>query len=347
MEASQPRVKSIRTAEPTPVRQSPPAAEANVLKLPPRSPLAAGEAIAPAAVAQRKPQTKRQATKRKPMMTIRQHWIAHQQLLANDVQHLEAQAERINQRLAERSLLPSNVHTSNAHTPDLPAQTFSLEDEEADRLQAQLTRIRQLVADLGTAIAEGRTLEETAPIEIAASRLTATPVETAIAPSSVAQPETPPVPLSHQAEREAAETAAALRHLAKKARSLPQSPELESNQAHLGQAQLGRDFPRPEPKPQHSRKPQKLRLKDWLRLPQHPVDRAIDALTWIVAAAVIRVGTRILLTVFPALSPVVIVLMLAPAAIALLLTAFVPKSGCLPLYRLGLIPLGLLLGGRF
>lgn len=361
MEASQPRIKSIRAAEPSSARQSSPGTEANLLELPQRSPLGPAEAIAPVAKRQ---QTKRPAAKRKPMMTIRQHWVAHQQLLADEVQHLEAQAERINQRLAERSA------PTATHSPVSASEPSPLADEEADRLQAQLARIRQLVADLGTAIAEGRTLEEAtepidtaanppSPAEIPAPEIPAPEISAletiavSLAPAAISPAPSPSIaaPPSRQAAREAAETAATLRHLAEKARSLPHPAQFNQVQPslELSQLELSQDFLRslePAPVPQRASKRQKRRLKDWLRLPQRPVDRVVDGLTWIVVAAVVRVITRILLAVFPALSPGAIVLMLAPAAIALGLTLFVPKSGYLPLYRLGLLTLGLLLGGK-
>jgi hypothetical protein len=81
-------------------------------------------------------------------------------------------------------------------------------------------------------------------------------------------------------------------------------------------------------------------------MPQKPLDRLGDAALWIAIAAVVRVSTRWLLTAHPVLTPAIVLLMLAPVAIALYLSVCEPKAGFVPIYRLFLILLGLLLGGR-
>ncbi|HEY9883741.1 MAG TPA: hypothetical protein V6C98_09065, partial [Thermosynechococcaceae cyanobacterium] len=60
-----------------------------------------------------------------------------------------------------------------------------------------------------------------------------------------------------------------------------------------------------------------------------------------------RVGAQFLLVQVPALAPMLLVLMFAPAVGAVYLAMCVPKVGFVPIYRLFLIMLGLLLGGRF
>jgi hypothetical protein len=76
------------------------------------------------------------------------------------------------------------------------------------------------------------------------------------------------------------------------------------------------------------------------------MDRLGDAVLWIVVAAVVRVGSRFLIATYPAYSFLFIALMLAPAILAVYLAVFVPKAGFVSVYRLFLIMLGLLLGGK-
>jgi hypothetical protein len=72
-----------------------------------------------------------------------------------------------------------------------------------------------------------------------------------------------------------------------------------------------------------------------------------DAALWIAVAAAVRVGAKLIVQVMPALSPIVLILMLAPAIAAVILAIFVPRVGWVSLYRLFLVMLGLLLGGRW
>lgn len=83
-----------------------------------------------------------------------------------------------------------------------------------------------------------------------------------------------------------------------------------------------------------------------LELPRKPIDRISDAALWIATAAIVRVGSRYVLSAFPVLSPVFLILMLAPAIAALYLILCVPKVGWLSYYRLFLIMVGLLVGGK-
>ena len=83
-----------------------------------------------------------------------------------------------------------------------------------------------------------------------------------------------------------------------------------------------------------------------LRPPQAPLDKLSDAVLWVVVAAVVRVGVRFLLSAGPALLPIVVLVLLAPAALAVYLTVWVPKARLLSIYRLFLVMLGLVLGGK-
>ncbi len=369
MEASQPRVKPTRTAEPEQnlVRQAPVAAasEANVVELPPR-PLA--EPPTPQRQSQApKPQTlkpktqSRSTSQRQPMMKIRQRWVGHQQLLASEMQQLEAQAERINQRLAERF----------AGTPAQSSQSFQsqsappLEDEEADRLRDQLARIHELLADLDTTIAEGNSLVVKEPSESIAQAepIAASEITQSIAPPAerdavlVKPPLAAPGP-QHPADQAAAQMAETLRQLAEKARSTPlPAPEVQPSrregqsppQILLQARPQTRTQIQPQTQPSRSRRSRnrrRLRWLDLLQLPRRPVDRLIDALIWLVLAALGRLGIRMLLLAFPVLSPGATGLLALPAAIGVGLLVFAPKVGYLPIYRLVLVTLGLWLGGR-
>jgi hypothetical protein len=91
----------------------------------------------------------------------------------------------------------------------------------------------------------------------------------------------------------------------------------------------------------------RLRWQRWLQVPQTSIDRVGDALMWLVAAVMVRVCARILLSAYPVLMPVLVGLMLVPAAIAVYLALCVPRVGMLSFYRLFLVMLGFLLGGKF
>ncbi|MEX0271239.1 hypothetical protein AB3R30_19045 [Leptolyngbyaceae cyanobacterium UHCC 1019] len=110
----------------------------------------------------------------------------------------------------------------------------------------------------------------------------------------------------------------------------------------------------------HSRfvsSPMKLRryLRDWrrwlyerrsLELPRQQIERLSDAALWIATFAIVRVASRYVLAVFPMLSPIVLGVMLAPAIAAIYLIVCAPKAGWVFYYRLFLIMVGFLIGGK-
>lgn len=148
----------------------------------------------------------------------------------------------------------------------------------------------------------------------------------------------PPQQNIKRAVQEAAETAQALRHLSH-----------QEYRQTVGRERI------PQPSLRRRTPPPKrgligrlgLRLRSLFSIPQKPMDRLGDALLWVVISAVVRVGSRFLIATFPAYSALFICLMLAPAAVAVYLAVFVPNSGFVSVYRLFLIMLGLLIGGRF
>jgi hypothetical protein len=349
MEASQPRVKPTRTAEleQNLVRQAPGAAaasEANVVELPPRPsaepPPLQRQSQAPKPQNPKPKSQTRSTSQRQPMMKIRQRWVGHQQLLASEMQQLEAQAERINQRLAERFAgSPESSH---------PQSAPPLEDEEADRLRDQLARIHGLLADLDTTIAEGNSLVAKDSVERIAP---AAAIAGSEAPEPIAAPAegdavrvNPPLAglgTQNPADQAAAQMAATLRELAEKARSTP--PPLPTPEGQPNRKLMQFSPPSPslfQPQPSRGRRSRSRRRLGWLKLlqlPQRPTHRLIDALVWLGLAV---------LGAFPVLSPGAIGLLALLAAIGAGLLVFAPKVGYLPIYRLVLVTLGLWLGGR-
>lgn len=118
-----------------------------------------------------------------------------------------------------------------------------------------------------------------------------------------------------------------------------------------------RDFPRDRSRSRASSLPSPLRryFREWrgrlrdgrsLELPRKPIDRLSDAALWIATSAIIRVGSRYILTTFPILSPVFLILMVAPAIAAVYLIFCVPRVGWLCYYRLFLIMVGFVVGGK-
>lgn len=71
-----------------------------------------------------------------------------------------------------------------------------------------------------------------------------------------------------------------------------------------------------------------------------------EAVVWIAGSAVVRIGLDALLAAFPAFWLPVLALVVTPTAIAIYRTTIDPRSGLILGYRLLLIMIGLLLGGR-
>ncbi|PZV18464.1 MAG: hypothetical protein DCF22_01720 [Leptolyngbya sp.] len=90
------------------------------------------------------------------------------------------------------------------------------------------------------------------------------------------------------------------------------------------------------------------RLRDGrsLELPRQPINRIGDAALWIATAAIVRVASRYVIAAFPLLSPIFLMLTLAPAISAVYLVFCAPKAGWLPYYRLFLMMIGFLVGGK-
>ncbi len=88
------------------------------------------------------------------------------------------------------------------------------------------------------------------------------------------------------------------------------------------------------------------RLQPRLQLPQTRGAIAIDAVIWTFAAAGLRIGLTFLVGHLPFLGLPISILLFVPAVLAGYLAFCVPKSSPVFIYRLLLITLGLLLGGK-
>lgn len=89
-----------------------------------------------------------------------------------------------------------------------------------------------------------------------------------------------------------------------------------------------------------------LKVGQLLQVPAKPIDRVGDAMLWAVLAAVVRVGGKLLTAAHPVFGPLALLLMIAPAAIALFLACSAPRAGVISFYRLFLIMLGFVIGGK-
>jgi hypothetical protein len=84
----------------------------------------------------------------------------------------------------------------------------------------------------------------------------------------------------------------------------------------------------------------------FLEMPRRPMDWLNDAAMWMVLAAIARIASRYVVMAFPFLSPLLTVMMFVPAGLAIFLVFCMPKTGWVPIYRLFLIMVGLIIGGK-
>jgi len=301
--------------------------EANVVELPSRSQSADG--VTEDVVLARPTRRKSRGSKRKAQSTSsRQSTVrsrsSDQLAYAEDLQRLEAMAERINQLLAERAQRQPYPPSSPAYAPapvqhpphsgrrprqpqlDEDVWQDTLEHQDTATLHRQADRIRQLLAELEAAMAE-------ASAEIDPS-------------------------LGHPSQ----------------GRVSPWAPSSRETWRQPAQSPLGKAMPNYDDSRHHHSahrltllKQPLAQVRSLLKLPRKPMEWIGDAALWIAVAAAVRVGAKLIVQVMPALSPIVLILMLAPAIAAVILAIFVPRVGWVSLYRLFLVMLGLLLGGRW
>lgn len=342
---------------------------------------------------------KRKTTAANPKaLSFRQMRDGHRQPYIDELKRLEAQAERINQLLADRKRKQASAGQPEALTnpdsrleadkpspkkkasksarpasrsPQREVPPMPAPDDDTEALEAQAARIKELLQALETAIAEGETLPHDGSIaqhsSIEDPVQPANPeVKVSVPPSGVepfnsttyrysadtlptgSQKQTSIGATDHKAQQEAVETAQALRYLASRDALEPaiaaprQEPRRPTGRSHAPRSSASFSSATVSPIRRYG-----LKLRQFLQMPHTSLDRVKDAALWIVLAAAIRVGAKLLLIQVPALAPVLLVLMFAPAAAAVYLAMCVPKAGFVSIYRLFLIMLGLLLGGRF
>ncbi|PSB17733.1 hypothetical protein C7B65_17645 [Phormidesmis priestleyi ULC007] len=88
------------------------------------------------------------------------------------------------------------------------------------------------------------------------------------------------------------------------------------------------------------------RLQPRLQLPQRPGVIALDAVIWTLTATGLRIGLTLLTKSLPFLNLPIFLLLFCPAVLAGYLAFCVPKSSPVLIYRLLLLTLGLLIGGK-
>ncbi|PSB34685.1 hypothetical protein [Stenomitos frigidus] len=370
--------------------------EANVVEMPHRQ---VQESLSDSPPTQRSAAKLQQGAKQKPAtasqnaFSFRQMRDGHQQPYIDELKRLEAQAERINQLLAELKRKKARAETAelskgetatpkkrtakgskpSSRSPQREVSPMPAQDDDTAALEAQAERIKQLLTELETAIVQGEAMPQSdtiaqspiaqgmgenhaQPLDQPAS---VTPLSPASNPASFASDtyryasNTRPFSVSSQvtpeadqkAQQEATATAQALRYLASRDVSQPVEPTIGATH-HEPRRTAARSRTSQPMAGLSSMRRYGLQLRQFLQMPQKSFDKVGDAVLWIVLAAAIRVGARFLLALFPPLSPVFMLLMFAPAVLAVYLVLFVPKAGFVSIYRLFLIMLGLLLGGR-
>ena len=390
--AEQPYPEFEYSADPS--RQS----EANVVEMPNRQ---AQDNDSDSVPRQRSTAKRQQdAAKQKPATAtqkafpFRQLRDGHQQPYIDELKRLEAQAERINQLLAEHKRKKAQaeaLESANSEAPTPKKRTakgrkpssrspqreispMPTQDDDTEALEAQAERIKQLLVELETAIVQGDVMPSNEATEHRVNETrsqsleqptSATALPTALTAESFAsgtyrygspaQPfavdaQTPEV--DQKAQQEATETAQALRYLASRdvTRDYVESPIAPANPQETrrtaGRSRSSQARPTQSTQGLLPLRRYGLQLRQLLQMPQKSFDKVGDAVLWIVLAAAIRVGVRFVLTLIPALWPISVLLMFAPAALAVYLVMFVPRAGFVSIYRLFLIMLGLLLGGR-
>lgn len=306
------------------------------------------------------------------------------QPFADELQHLEDLADRINQILAERARKKAWMEQSQAMSfgaevdPALIQQQMrspkfqpddlqtSLEQEGTENLKQQAKRIRQRLSQLELMMDEADSPAMPPPPSpnrqagYGDRRYAQPPMEQSYPQSSAysypqAHPNSPNPfdPVRQRYEHEAWRANEELRQLMSQEQPYAQpepSRDRPRQQAYERQAYERQAYEQPPFEPVVRRSLSHLRrlpLWRFFELPEEPMERLKDAVVWVGIAAIARLASHHLLSSLPFLSPVFTLMMIAPAAIAIFLALFVPKTGWVPFYRLFLVMLGLFIGGKF
>ena len=323
------------------------------------------------------------AGKQKTTTPYRAPQTAKHQPFADELQHLEELADRINQILAERSRQKAWMEQSQSMSlgaevdpvfnqqyarspfqPD-PVQT-SLEQANTEDLKQQAKRIRQRLSQLELMMDEADTpmmppnrqggySERGYPPSPHPNHAAQYPIEQPYRhPPGYEHPQpqsnhNPFDPVRQRYEHEAWRANEELRQLMSQDQPYNQ-PEGYRDRARQPSYERQSSYERQPPfEPELRRSLSHLRrlpLWRFFELPEEPIERLKDAVVWIGIAAIARFGSRYLLSSLPFLSPIFTLMMIAPAAVAIFLALFVPKTGWVPFYRLFLVMLGLFIGGK-
>ncbi|MDX2232219.1 MAG: hypothetical protein NW220_21465 [Leptolyngbyaceae cyanobacterium bins.349] len=358
--------------------------EMNVLPMPakPRAIQAAsastdpivGEPLSPRSQSKRKSSGKGRspANKAKTAKAYRSPQAAKQQPFADELQHLEDLAERINHILAERARkkaqfdsMPPQTTRGMEFEPRSPVvapnyEQPMLDQEPTENLKLWAKRIRHRLSQLEVLMDEEEQ-NPPYPTGVYPPQISHTgadyrqPLPPPTAPPLVPPPVAPSTPQSQSPYPAPANSFDPMRQRAEY--------EAWRAQAELRQLQAQEQWAAP-PAERRDRTPagyssfqplvqqalSKLRrfpVGQLLQRPRKPMDALTDAVMWVAVAAIARIAIRYAIMPFPLLSPIVTLMMLAPAGLALFLAVFVPKTGWMPFYRLFLIMLGLFVGGKF
>ncbi|OLP18845.1 hypothetical protein BST81_07965 [Leptolyngbya sp. 'hensonii'] len=155
-----------------------------------------------------------------------------------------------------------------------------------------------------------------------------------------------------QAERDAASTAQFLRNRRTGQPSVKRpasASPLRPSKPRTGAASTGKTAPT-HPVEQPSRKQAPRRYSRWFRsllCPPRSFPALItDAALWIAVAGGLRLGLQVILSANPSLWPPIVLLLVTPVIIATYQITLMARSGRILGYRLLLILIGLVLGGR-
>ncbi|MBF2029768.1 MAG: hypothetical protein IGS48_23935 [Oscillatoriales cyanobacterium C42_A2020_001] len=319
------------------------------------------------------------ANKSKPAASYRPPQSPKHQPFADELQHLEDLADRINQILVERARKKAWMEQSQAMSfgaevdpasiqqqmrspkfqPD-DLQT-SLEQEATDDLKQQAKRIRQRLSQLELMMDEADTPPAPPHRQTGyRDRSYPQPSEQSYPqPSAYSYPQPHPHhpnpfdPVRQRYDYEAWRANEELRQLVSQEQSYGQSESSRDRprqQTYERQSYQRQSYEQPPFEPVVRRSLSHLRrlpLWRFFELPEEPMERLKDAVVWVGIAAIARLASHHLLSSLPFLSPVFTLMMIAPAALAIFLALFVPKTGWVPFYRLFLVMLGLFIGGKF
>ncbi|EKQ70627.1 hypothetical protein OsccyDRAFT_0928 [Leptolyngbyaceae cyanobacterium JSC-12] len=328
----------------------------------------------------------RATSKPKPAATYRAPQSAKHQLFADELQHLEELADRINQILAERARKKAWMEQSQSmslgmevdpdftqaygRSPQFPSDPMqiSLEQSATEDLKQQAKRIRQRLSQLELMMDEADTPTMPSQNQQVRDGTRGYAARSPYSPPSVQQPAEPSYshsssyghsqphpnhnpfdPMRQRYEHEAWRANEELQHLIAQGQSYNQPEGYRDRIRQPAYNQPSTQEPQQPFEPTIRRSLshlQRLPLWRFFELPDEPVERLKDAVIWIGLAAISRFVFRYFLSSLPFLSPVLTLMMLAPAALAIFLALFVPKTGWIPFYRLFLVMLGLFIGGK-